>query len=121
MQLLTVIVLLPLAGFLLNGLLGKHLGRTFVSVVGCGLPILAFLATLRAFAHLQGAGPEASLVEHAYQWATFGELAFDIAFQFDPLTAVMTLVVTGVGFLIHIYSIGYMARRPGLLRASSPT
>ena len=58
MKLLTVIVLLPLAGFLLNGLLGKRMGRTFVSVVGCGLPILAFLATLRAFAHLQAAGPD---------------------------------------------------------------
>ena len=47
MKLLTVIVLLPLAGFLLNGLLGRRLGRTFVSVVGCGLPILAFLATFK--------------------------------------------------------------------------
>jgi len=64
MKLLTVIVLLPLAGFLLNGLLGRRLGRTFVSVVGCGLPILAFLATLKACAALQLAGPDAALVEH---------------------------------------------------------
>lgn len=116
MKLLTVIVLLPLAGFLLNGLLGKRLGRTFVSVVGCGLPILAFLATLRAFAHLQGAGPEATLVEHAYQWATFGELAFDVSFYFDRLAAVMTLIITGVGSLIHIYSTGYMKDDPGYAR-----
>jgi NADH-quinone oxidoreductase subunit L len=116
MKLLTVIVLLPLAGFLLNGLLGKRMGRTFVSVVGCGLPILAFLATLRAFAHLQAAGPEASLVEHAYQWATFGELAFDISFYFDRLAAVMTLIITGVGSLIHIYSTGYMKDDPGYAR-----
>jgi len=116
MKLLTVIVLLPLAGFLLNGLLGKRMGRTFVSVVGCGLPILAFLATLRAFAYLQAAGPEAALVEHAYQWATFGELSFDISFYFDRLAAVMTLIITGVGSLIHIYSTGYMKDDPGYAR-----
>jgi NADH-quinone oxidoreductase subunit L len=116
MKLLTVIVLLPLAGFLLNGLLGKRLGRTFVSVVGCGLPILAFLATLRAFAYLQGAGPEASLIEYSYQWATFGELAFDISFYFDRLAAVMTLIITGVGSLIHVYSTGYMKDDPGYAR-----
>jgi len=116
MKLLTVIVLLPLAGFLLNGLLGKRMGRSFVSIVGCGLPILAFLATLRAFAHLQGAGPEASLVEHAYQWATFGERSFDVSFYFDRLSAVMTLIITGVGSLIHIYSTGYMKDDPGYAR-----
>jgi NADH-quinone oxidoreductase subunit L len=116
MKLLTVIVLLPLAGFLLNGLLGKRMGRTFVSVVGCGLPILAFLATLRAFAYLQGAGPEASLIEHSYQWATFGELSFDISFYFDRLAAVMTLIITGVGSLIHVYSTGYMKDDPGYAR-----
>jgi NADH-quinone oxidoreductase subunit L len=108
MNLLTVIVLLPLAGFVLNGLLGRKLGPTFVSVVGCGLPILAFLATLQAFSTLQLAGPDAALVEHAYQWAAVGERAFDVAFYFDRLSAVMTLIVTGVGSLIHVYSTGYM-------------
>src|SRR5512134_147682 len=108
MNLLTVIVLLPLAGFVLNGLLGRRLGPTFVSVVGCGLPILAFLATLEAFSTLQQAGPDAALVEHAYQWAAVGNRSFDVAFYFDRLSAVMTLIVTGVGSLIHVYSTGYM-------------
>ena len=116
MKLLTIIVLLPLAGFLLNGLLGRRLGRTFVSVVGCGLPILAFLATLKACAALQLAGPDAALVEHAYQWAAFGERAFDVAFYFDRLSAVMTLIITGVGSLIHVYSTGYMKQDPGYAR-----
>ena len=61
MNLLTVIVLLPLVGFVLNGLLGNRLGRVFVSVVGCGLPILAFLATVRAFLQLQGGDGSALL------------------------------------------------------------
>jgi NADH-quinone oxidoreductase subunit L len=107
MDLLTLIVLLPLAGFLLNGLLGNRLGKGFVSVVGCGLPILAFLATVRAFLQLQG-GDGSALLETAYTWATVGDFSFEIAFYFDRLSALMTLIVTGVGSLIHIYSTGYM-------------
>src|SRR5512137_3194649 len=116
MKLLTVIVLLPLAGFLLNGLLGGRLGRTFVSVVGCGLPILAFLATIKAVMILQSAGPDAALLEVAYRWASFGDQGFDVAFYFDRLTAVMTLIITGVGSLIHVYSTGYMKDDPSYAR-----
>jgi NADH-quinone oxidoreductase subunit L len=107
MNLLTLIVLLPLAGFVLNGLAGPRLGKGFVSVVGCGLPILAFLATVRAFTQLNGT-EGAALVETAYAWAVIGDFSFDIAFYFDRLSALMTLIVTGVGSLIHIYSTGYM-------------
>jgi NADH-quinone oxidoreductase subunit L len=107
MDLLTLIVLLPLAGFVLNGLLGNRLGKGFVSVVGCGLPILAFLATVRAFMQLQG-GDGSALLETAYTWAVVGDFRFEIAFYFDRLSALMTLIVTGVGSLIHVYSTGYM-------------
>jgi len=107
MNLLTLIVVLPLAGFLLNGLLGPRLGKPFVTVVGCGLPILAFLATVRAFLQLNGT-EGAALVETAYTWAVVGDFTFDIAFYFDRLSAVMTLIITGVGSLIHVYSTGYM-------------
>jgi NADH-quinone oxidoreductase subunit L len=107
MDLLTLIVLLPLAGFFLNGLLGNRLGKGFVSVVGCGLPILAFLATVRAFMQLAG-GDGSALLETAYTWAVVGDFRFEIAFYFDRLSALMTLIVTGVGSLIHVYSTGYM-------------
>jgi len=107
MNLLTLIVLLPLAGFLLNGIVGPRAGRSFVSVVGCGLPILAFLAAVRCFLQLQGSDA-AALLETAYTWASIGGTSFDIGFYFDRLSAVMTLIVTGVGSLIHVYSIGYM-------------
>jgi len=109
MNLLTLIVLLPLAGFLLNGLVGARAGKTIVSFVGCGLPILAFLATVRCFLELQGSGSDgAALLGTAYTWASIGGSTFDIAFYFDRLSAVMTLIVTGVGSLIHVYSTGYM-------------
>ncbi|MEO8754824.1 MAG: NADH-quinone oxidoreductase subunit L [Casimicrobiaceae bacterium] len=106
-RLLTVIILLPFAGFLLNGLLGNRLGNRFVNVAGCGLPLLAFAAAIACFMDLR-AGGFAPLVETAYTWATIGNSAFAISFYFDRLTAVMVLIVTGVGSLIHIYSIGYM-------------
>jgi len=103
---LSLIVGLPLVGFLLNGLIGHRLGKRFVSVVGCGLPVLAFLVVVKCLLDLEQGG--APLVETAYTWALIGGRAFEIAFYFDRLTAVMALIVTGVGSLIHIYSIGYM-------------
>ncbi len=106
-HLLSLIVVLPLAGFLLNGLAGNRLGARFVSAIGCGLPILAFVATVKCFLDLQ-AGGGSPLVDIAYTWAVVGDSSFEVSFYFDRLTAVMALIVTGVGSLIHVYSIGYM-------------
>jgi NADH-quinone oxidoreductase subunit L len=110
---LTLIVLLPLLGFVLNGVLatrlgGDRVGRSFVTVVGCGLPLLAFALTVTALLDLR-AGGYTPIVETAYRWALIGRSSFEIAFYFDRLSAVMTLIVTGVGSVIHIYSVGYMA------------
>jgi NADH-quinone oxidoreductase subunit L len=110
---LTLIVLLPLLGFLLNGVLatrlgGNRVGKPFVIVVGCGLPILSFALVVKALFDLQ-AGGYTPLIETAYRWALIGRSQFEIAFYFDRLAAVMALVVTGVGSVIHIYSVGYMA------------
>ncbi len=115
MKLLTLIPLLPLAGFLLNGLLGRRLGNGFVSAVGCGLPILAFALTVKCAFDL-AAGGYAPLSETAYTWAVIGESRFELSFWFDRLTAVMALIVTGVGSLIHVYSTGYMKEDPGYAR-----
>ena len=107
MGLLTLIVLLPLAGFLANGLLGNRLGKGFVSAVACGMPAIAFAVTIKCFLDLK-AGGWVPLAETAYLWTMVGQDTFEVAFWFDRLTAVMALIVTGVGTLIHIYSIGYM-------------
>ncbi len=111
MQLLTLIVLAPLAGFVVNGVLGtgfggERVGRRFVTLVGCALPALAFLLAVKCFADLMAAG--APLAEVAYTWTIIAGNPFEIALYFDRLSAVMVLIVTGVGTLIHIYSIGYM-------------
>jgi NADH-quinone oxidoreductase subunit L len=110
---LTTVVLLPLLGFALNGVLatrlgGNRVGKPFVTIVGCGLPLLSFALVVKSLLALQ-AGDYAPLVEVAYRWAAIGGSSFEVAFYFDRLTAVMALIVTGVGSVIHIYSVGYMA------------
>jgi len=109
---LTLIVVLPLLGFLLNGVLatrlgGNVVGNRFVTVVGCGLPIASFALVVASCATLAGGG-YAPVVEIAYRWAQIGDGRFEVAFWFDRLAAVMALVVTGVGSAIHVYSVGYM-------------
>ena len=123
MQLLTLIVLAPLAGFAVNGLLGtrfggERVGKRFVSVVGCALPAAAFLLALKCFADLM-AGAGTPLAEVAYTWTIIAGNPFEIALYFYRLSAVMVLIVTGVGSLIHVYSIGYMGARRRATRASS--
>jgi len=117
---LTAIVLLPLLGFVLNGVLatrlgGNLVGKRFVTVVGCGLPLIAFALVVASLVELR-AGAYAPLVEVAYRWAQIGTSPFEVAFYFDRLTAVMALVVTGVGSVIHVYSVGYMKDDEGFGR-----
>jgi NADH-quinone oxidoreductase subunit L len=106
-SLLTWIVVLPFIGFLANGLFGNRAGNRFVSLVGCGLPIAAFGIAIACFRELSATGG-VPLVHTVYTWADIGGQTFDVAFYFDRLSAVMTLIVTGVGSLIHVYSTGYM-------------
>ncbi|HTP98250.1 MAG TPA: proton-conducting transporter membrane subunit, partial [Casimicrobiaceae bacterium] len=110
---LLLIALLPLLGFLVNGLVGRRFGSGFVSAVGCGLPIAAFAVTVNCYLNMSAAG---TITDVAYTWASFNGSAFEVAFQFDRLTAIMALIVTGVGSLIHVYSTGYMKDDPGYAR-----
>ncbi len=123
------IPLLPFLGFLLNGMLGKRFGPRFVSWVGALTPIAAFLVALKVFLQVKETG---ALHQHVFDWiklsgvplsfepvpdlvihsgfsAPFGLLA-------DPISVVMCLVITGVGSLIHLYSIDYMRGDRGFHR-----
>jgi NADH-quinone oxidoreductase subunit L len=107
------IVLLPLLGAGLNGLFGaplqKCIGKWWVSLVACAPVVLSFFLSLAAFFKLLGLKPEERfLIDKVYSWLTVASLNVDVSFWIDPLSAVMILVVTGIGGLIHIYSIGYM-------------
>src|SRR6266508_4108172 len=98
---------LPLAGFLVNGLAGKKLGKSFVSAAGVGS---VGLATVAASARLIPffAGDHSAVVERIAPWFSAGGFSAELAMRLDPLSALMTSFVTFVGFWIHVYSVGYM-------------
>jgi NADH-quinone oxidoreductase subunit L len=112
---LWLVPVLPLAGAALNGLLGPRVPRRVTTTVALGAPGLSLLIGLGAvWGYVQELSP-APFEQALYAWTT-GELAIDVAFLLDPLSAVMLLVVTLVGFLIHVYSVGYMGEEEGYQR-----
>ena len=115
---LWLIPILPLLGFLLNGLFGKRLAKPVINAIAVGSVVLSFLwvvKTLNALGAFSG-GLEETYREHYYTWIQSGALNIGVDFAIDRLTAVMLMVVTGIGSIIHIYSVGYMAHEGGYYR-----
>jgi len=113
-DLLFLIPLLPLTGFLINGLLLGRLPKWMISAVACGSVGLSFLLSAAAFFELRSLAPEArQLTQTLFTWISVDQLEVNFGFLLDPLSAVMILVVSGVGFLIHVYSVGYMGHDKG--------
>lgn len=107
------IVLFPLLGSIINGvggaLIQKHFGKAANHLIAVGAVGIAFVLSLVAFVQVYNLEPARRfLLDTTLRWIDLGDLQVNIAFWVDPLSAVMILVVTGVGGLIHIYSIGYM-------------
>jgi len=103
------LLFLPLLGVVVNTALGKRLGRRGVGMVACTAVGLAFLVAVSIFVGLLQLSPEERLTHDTlYQWLTVGGFRVAATIRIDPLSVLMALVVTGVGFLIHVYSIGYM-------------
>ena len=111
---LWLIPALPLAGFLVNGLFGRRMPKALIDAVAIGSVLLSFLWVLRTLSTL--GTMESAYVERYFDWIRSGALNVGFDFAVDRLTAVMLLVVTGVGLLIHIYSAGYMAHEGGYYR-----
>lgn len=114
MNQLTLIPILPFIGFLVNGLFGSRLPKQVVALVACGLPAASFALTCILFQGLAAEG--GSLDVTLFSWAALEKMQIDVALSFDQLSAVMCLVVTGVGTLIHVYSVGYMAEDKSFTR-----
>ncbi|PWT97767.1 MAG: NADH-quinone oxidoreductase subunit L [Terriglobia bacterium] len=108
---LWLIPLLPLAGFAINGLFGRRFSKGLVNVFAIGSVVLSFAWVLKTIAGLGDLNT--AYVEHYFTWIQSGPFTINWDFAVDRLTAVMLLVVTGIGSLIHIYSIGYMAHEHG--------
>ncbi len=131
---LLFIPLLPLIGALLlgaNAYFGNRLPKILVSLVGCGTILLSLCLAINVFVDLQGLPESERVLEDSlYTWIKAGDdvqltdgtlvkggtFSVDVGFLADPLSSVMMLVVCGVGFLIHVYSTGYMAHDPGYSR-----
>ena len=100
---------LPLIGAIINGLGAGRLPRKVVSAIGTGTVGLAFLIALGCFQALLQLPPDQRYhLEQAFSWIDSGDLSVSVRLLLDPLSMVMVLIVTGVGFLIHVYSTGYM-------------
>ena len=110
---LWLIPILPLAGFLINGLFGRRFSKGVVNAIAIGSVALSFAWVLKTLLGLDLSHPYS---ERYFTWIQSGAFRVDCEFTVDKLTAVMLLVVTGVGSLIHVYSVGYMAHEGGYYR-----
>ena len=128
-----LIPLLPLAGVVVNGLFGRRLSLRVVGLIACGVVLASFVLSVGAVWELAQRPVETRYYEVSVApWIPLGniivrhpelrsanffpQVAIDWSFALDPLSAVLLLVVTGVGFLIHVYSVGYMAHEPDYAR-----
>ena len=110
-----LIPILPLLGAAFNGLLGKRAGKGAVTVVGLGTVLGSLLLAVSAFFAMKGM-PDHRLVLNYGEWMATGSLSVPFGMVIDPLSGTMMLVVTGIGFLIHLYSVGYMRGDEGYAR-----
>lgn len=101
-----LIPLLPLIGFLINGLGRKSLSKTTTTIVGCGSILLSFIISIVLFLQVKNHG--AIDVPSLFTFIQSGSFKIDFAFQVDQLSSLFLLIITGVGFLIHVYSSAYM-------------
>ena len=134
-----LIILLPLLGFAINGALalaaarksadavragrefdffgnGRAVTHTLPTWVGPGVLLLAFLLTVVNFVGMLGAELHEPVIRSYWSWITTGDLNIAAAIQLDQLSMVMMMIITGVGFLIHVFSVGYMQNDPGYPR-----
>jgi len=114
-NLVWLIPVLPLIGFLIIGLYGKKLSKNLVGVIACGTVLAAFIISAGLFFESLAAGAKPVTI-NLFSWIYAGNLNIPFSFLIDPLSIVFLLIITGVGFLIHLYSIGYMHDDEGFSR-----
>lgn len=107
---IALVPLFPLIGFLVIGLLGKRIGsEKMIGSLGAGMVGLGFIVAFLTFMQLTGMPPESrSQTKTLFTWIHAGSFTADFAYRVDQLSILFTMIITGIGFLIHVYSIGYM-------------
>ena len=114
MEVLYIIILLPLLGFVINGLFGKFLPKIVVGSWSTAVVFLAFLLSLKLF--LGMTNDTSPQIFKVFEWFHIHHLAVDFSFQLDQLSIIMMMIITGIGTLIHLYSVGYMENDEGFYK-----
>ncbi len=104
LQYAALIPFFPLAGFIILGLLNKRLSKKLAAIIACGMLLISFGLALGVFMNISGKSQEVQLAP----WINVGSFSASFTFLLDPLSSIFLMIITGVGFLIHVYSIGYM-------------
>lgn len=114
---LILMIFLPLLGFVINGIFGKYLPKAVSGWLGSAVVFGSFVIALMSFIDLTAnASMPDSIYTKLFTFLHVGNFHVDFAFQFDRLSAVMTLIITGIGTLIHVYSIAYMKEDDGFYK-----
>src|SRR5215213_9144973 len=105
LQLVWLVPFFPLVGFLINGLFRKQLPKPLISIIGSGMVLASLVVSVLLFTEVKNGNTH---VANLFDFISFGTLSIPFAFQIDQLSSLFLLIITGVGFLIHLYSAAYM-------------
>lgn len=114
-KLIGLVPLFPLLGFLINGFFGKKLSKGISGGIACVSVLASFVVSVLVFMELHGAANKSQVVE-LFSWINSDSLKIPFSFLIDPLSSWFLLIITGIGFLIHVYSTGYMHDDDGFSR-----
>ena len=105
LQLVWLIPVLPLIGFLINGLFRKQLSKSFVGIIGSGVVLSSFVLSFLVFLQIEEGKTS---IFHVFNFLQLDAIKIELAFKIDQLSSLFLLIITGIGFLIHVYSTSYM-------------
>ncbi len=114
-KLIGLVPLFPLIGFLINGFFGKKMSKSLSGIIASVSILASFILSVLIFVELSGS-TEKSHIVNLFSWINSGSLIIPFELLVDPLSALFLLIITGIGFLIHVYSIGYMHDDEGFSR-----
>jgi len=114
-KLVALIPFFPLVGFMLNGLFGKKISKSLSGIIASASVLSSFIVAILVFVELN-ASTQKSHIVNVFSWINSGSLRIPFEFLVDPLSSLFLLIITGIGFLIHLYSIGYMHDDEGFAR-----
>ena len=115
-QLVYLVPLFPLIGFLINGLLWKRMPKTLGGIIGTVAILASFCVSLGIFFEVKSAAFQGPVIVRLFDFIQSGKMVIPFAFQVDALSSLFLLIITGVGFLIHVYSTSYMHEDEGMVK-----